>query len=159
MAGYGDILVLNAGSSSIKFAFFDSELTEKLFGIAADLGGQSFLKIGGKRRGLPLIDHRAALVAALKALTSEGVAVDEMRAAAHRVVHGGRKLTAPVRIGEDVRAEIAACSPLAPLHNPHNLAVIDTLAELVPNLPQFASFDTSFYATNPEVASTMPSPG
>ena len=146
------ILVLNAGSSSIKFAVFDADLTQRHSGLAAGIGGQSFLQIGADRTALPLIDHRAALSAVLGALTRAGVTTDTLRAAAHRVVHGGRKLTAPVRITPQVRAEIAAYSPLAPLHNPHNLAAIDTLAELAPELPQFASFDTSFHATNPDVA-------
>jgi acetate kinase len=152
MTTEGHILVLNAGSSSIKFAVFDADLTPRHTGIAAGIGGQSFLQIGADRTALPLIDHRAALSAVLGALTRAGVTTDTLRAAAHRVVHGGRKLTAPVRITPQVRAEIAACSPLAPLHNPHNLAAIDTLAELAPELPQFASFDTSFHATNPDVA-------
>ncbi|WP_137701248.1 acetate/propionate family kinase [Marimonas lutisalis] len=155
MAGPGDrefILVLNAGSSSIKFAVFDGELTEQLSGIAAEIGGASFLRIGQDEEKSPFIDHRAALRAVLQALANRGFPISRLRAAAHRVVHGGRKLTQPVRITPDVRAEISACSPLAPLHNPHNLAAIDTLAELAPDLPQFASFDTSFHSTNPEVA-------
>ena len=148
----GAILVLNAGSSSIKFALFDGALEQTLSGLAAGIGGASFLEVDGERRELPFIDHRAALSAVLKALEVRGVAVKDLRAAAHRVVHGGRKLTTPVRITDEVRAEIVACSPLAPLHNPHNLAAIDTLAELAPDLPQYASFDTSFHATNPDVA-------
>src|SRR6056297_189451 len=152
MTAGGDILVLNAGSSSIKFALFDASLTEKLSGIAAGIGDQSFLEIAGERREVPLIDHRAALSAVLKALEKRGVTIEGLRAAAHRVVHGGRKQTTPVRITPEVRNEIEACSPLAPLHNPHNLSAIDTLAELVPDLPQFVSFDTAFHATNPDVA-------
>jgi len=152
MTSASNILVLNAGSSSIKFAVFDADLAQRHAGLAAGIGGQSFLETDGTRTDVPLIDHRAALSAVLKALTRAGVTIDTLQAAGHRVVHGGRKLTAPVRITPDVRAEIAACSPLAPLHNPHNLAAIDTLAELAPNLPQFASFDTSFHATNPDVA-------
>lgn len=153
MQAPGDnILVLNAGSSSIKFAVFGPDLTEKLSGLAAEIGGASFLRIGGQETKTPFIDHRAALQAILAALETHGLPLSTLKAAAHRVVHGGRKLTQPVRITPDVRAEIAACSPLAPLHNPHNLAAIDTLAEIDPDLPQFASFDTSFHATNPEVA-------
>jgi len=152
MTAGGDILVLNAGSSSIKYALFDASLTEKLSGIAAGIGDQSFLEIAGERREVPLIDHRAALSAVLKALEKRGVTIEGLRAAAHRVVHGGRKLTTPVRITPEVRNEIEACSPLAPLHNPHNLAAIDALAGIAPDLPQFASFDTSFHATNPDVA-------
>jgi len=146
------ILVLNAGSSSIKFAVFNGGMIEKITGIAEGIGGASSLTIAGKSRDLPFIDHRSALKAVLKALKAEGVTVTDLRAAAHRVVHGGRKLTAPVRINAEVRAEIASCTPLAPLHNPHNLAAVDTLAEIAPELPQFASFDTSFHATNPDAA-------
>ena len=152
MSDTGDILVLNAGSSSIKFAVFDSELTPKCSGIAAEIGAGGFVEVDGERKRQPLIDHRAALQAVLAALKSRGVGLDQLRAAAHRVVHGGRNLSQPVRLNDDVRAEIAACSPLAPLHNPHNLAAIDTLAQIAPELAQFASFDTAFHTTNPDVA-------
>ncbi|MEZ5714160.1 MAG: acetate/propionate family kinase [Paracoccaceae bacterium] len=153
MSGPGDtILVLNAGSSSIKLAAFGPDLDERLSGLAAEIGGASSLRIGAEETGARFPDHRAALQAILAALETRGLPLTSLRAAAHRVVHGGRKLTGPVRITPQVRDEIAACSPLAPLHNPHNLAAIDTLADLAPDLPQFASFDTSFHATNPEVA-------
>lgn len=148
----GDVLVLNAGSSSIKFALFSDQLDIRLHGITAEIGGGGFIEIEGDRKSIPLVDHRAALTAVLKALKDRGVSVDALAAAGHRVVHGGKKLTAPMRVNADVMAEISACSPLAPLHNPHNLAAIQTLAELAPDLPQFASFDTSFHATNPDVA-------
>lgn len=148
----GDILVLNAGSSSIKFALFSGALEEKISGIAAEIGGAGFLEVAGERKKIPLVDHRAALKSVLSALENRGVSVKKLAAAAHRVVHGGKKLTAPMRVNADVMAEIGACSPLAPLHNPHNLAAISTLAELAPDLPQFASFDTSFHASNPDVA-------
>ena len=146
------ILVLNAGSSSIKFAVFDTALREKLSGLAGEIGGASFLRIGDAQETLPLPTHRAALETILARLETDGFPLSSFTAAAHRVVHGGLKLTAPVRLTPAIRAEIAACSPLAPLHNPHNLAAIDALAEIDPNLAQFASFDTSFHATNPEVA-------
>ncbi|MCT4556949.1 MAG: acetate/propionate family kinase [Pelagimonas sp.] len=152
MGNAGHILVFNAGSSSIKFALFDETMSETLSGMADAIGGASRLKVGDTSRDLPMIDHRAALTAILAALEQEGIHPSDLRAAAHRVVHGGRKLTAPVRLTKEARDEIAACSPLAPLHNPHNLSAIETLAEIAPDLPQFASFDTSFHATNPEVA-------
>jgi len=147
-----DILVLNAGSSSIKFVLFDAGLDPRHSGIAAEIGSGGYLEVDGTRRALPLADHRAALTAVLAALKAAGVALAHLGAAAHRVVHGGRMLSAPVRLTPETRAEIAACSPLAPLHNPHNLAAIEALAALAPDLPQFASFDTAFHATNPEVA-------
>lgn len=151
-ASKGSVLVLNAGSSSIKFALFDDDLEEQLTGLAADIGGQSYLKIAGQHQNAQLTDHSAALAAVLASLEARGVEIRSLRAAAHRVVHGGSKLTAPQRITPTVRNEIAACASLAPLHNPHNLAAIDTLSALAPDLPQFASFDTSFHASNPEVA-------
>ena len=147
-----NILVLNAGSSSIKFAVFDSDLNETISGIAEGIGGASCLKIAGKDTQTPFIDHAAALKAVLSALQTAGYGVDTFIAAAHRVVHGGLKLTKTLRVNADVRAEIASCTPLAPLHNPHNLAAIDTLNDITPELPQFVSFDTSFHASNPEVA-------
>lgn len=153
MAGSAsDLLVLNAGSSSIKFALFDADLVERHCGLAAGIGGEAFVEIDGTRHAISLANHRAALQAVLAALTEAGVDITALRAAAHRVVHGGRKLSAPVRLTPETLAEIRACSPLAPLHNPHNLAAIEALAEIAPDLPQFASFDTAFHATNPEVA-------
>lgn len=152
MTATGDILVLNAGSSSIKFAVFDGALGAKCTGLAAEIGAGGFVEINGKRESLPLIDHKAALTVILEGLKRNGIDVASLAAAAHRVVHGGRKLSQPVRLNADIRAEIDACSPLAPLHNPHNLAAMDTLGELAPDLPQFASFDTAFHSTNPDVA-------
>ncbi len=125
------LLVVNAGSSSIKVALFDG-LTEVRRGQVAEIGTEG---------------HRVALEGLLRDGFGAG-----MTAAAHRVVHGGAHLTQTVRITEQVIAGITACIPLAPLHNPGNLAGILALQALVPDLPQFASFDTAFHATNPDVA-------
>jgi len=154
MAGPGDtdlILVLNAGSSSIKFAVFDGNLNEVLSGMADGIGGPGFLKVGTGKTELDLADHDAALSAALDALRGQELPPERFTAAAHRVVHGGTTLTAPAHVTPDILNEIRACVPLAPLHNPHNIAAMETLARLVPDLPQFASFDTAFHATMPEV--------
>lgn len=127
------LLVVNAGSSSLKLAGFGPDL---------DLQAEArFERIG--TGGLP--DHRAALL--------EGVArIGTPSAAAHRIVHGGAGLTAPQRITPEVEAGIEACVPLAPLHNPANLQGIRALRDLMPSLPQYASFDTAFHATNSPVA-------
>ena len=146
------VLILNAGSSSIKFAVFDSAFEEQVQGLADGIGGASRLIVDGAETEIPFIDHKAALSAILNALADRGITAGSLTAIGHRVVHGGRNLTAPTRITPEVRAEIADCTPLAPLHNPHSLAAIDTMGELAPDLPQFASFDTSFHATNPDVA-------
>ena len=146
------ILVLNAGSSSIKFAVFSENLNEDISGIAENIGSKSRLTVADTVTITPFIDHRSALNAVLSSLSERGYSTDGYRAIAHRVVHGGRKLTTPVRIKAEVRAEISSCTPLAPLHSPNNLAAIDALSQIAPKVAQYASFDTSFHATNPKVA-------
>jgi len=132
---------------------FDRDLNSKISGIAEGIGGASRLKVNDVSQEIPFIDHKSALKNVMVTLADAAFGIDKISAAGHRVVHGGRKLTAPMRVTPEVRAEIVNCTPLAPLHNPHNLAAIDSLAEIAPDLPQFVSFDTSFHATNPEVAS------
>ncbi|MDZ7709324.1 MAG: acetate/propionate family kinase [Roseovarius sp.] len=146
------ILVLNAGSSSIRIAVFDSDLTERLSGIADGIGGPGTLRIGDEKTARNLPDHATALQSILQALETHGFPLARFRAAGHRVVHGGTELTAPARLTPEVIAATRRCVPLAPLHNPHNLAAIETLARLAPDLPQTGTFDTAFHATNPEVA-------
>ena len=146
------ILVVNAGSSSIKVAVFDDGLGERLSGIADGIGGAGRLRIGDTSAARAFADHDGALRALLSGLEQAGYPLSRLRAAAHRVVHGGTEITRPVRITPDVVAAIDRCTALAPLHNPHNLAAIETLARLAPDLAQTASFDTAFHATNPEVA-------
>jgi acetate kinase len=146
------ILVVNAGSSSIKIAVFDDGLGERLSGIADGIGGSGRLRIGDMSEAREFADHDSALRALLSGLDQAGYPLSRLRAAAHRVVHGGTEITAPVRITPEAVAAIDRCAALAPLHNPHNLAAIETLTRLAPDLPQTASFDTAFHATNPEVA-------
>ncbi len=148
----GGILVFNAVSSSIKFALFDEPLARNVSGIAHKIGGQGGLEVGGAKTPARFADHAEALRVILGALDARGVRVDGLAAAAHRVVHGGRRLKATCRLTPDVAAYIAACVPLAPLHNPHNLTLIRAVSDIAPDLPQYASFDTAFHATNPEVA-------
>ena len=146
------LLVLNAGSSSIKLAVFDGALTPLLTGLAEGIGGAGRLRLGAQDNTRSLPDHETALGALLDALSRQDLPISGFTAAAHRVVHGGAHLTAPMRVTDPVLAQIEACSPLAPLHNPHNLSAIRALQNLAPDLPQFVSFDTSFHATNPDVA-------
>lgn len=132
------LLVVNAGSSSLKVALFDGAMQVR----AAQVS-----EIG-------LNGHKAALSGLLTDGFGQG-----LTAAAHRVVHGGARLTAPCRIDAGVLAAIEDCIPLAPLHNPANLTAIRALAEIAPDLPQYASFDTAFHATNPAVALRYAVPG
>ena len=125
------LLVVNAGSSSLKLALFDG-LDLRREARVAEIG-----------QGGP--------AAALAGLLGQGFG-QGLTAAAHRVVHGGAVLTRACRIDPGVLAGIAACVTLAPLHNPANLVAIRALGDLLPDLPQYASFDTAFHATNPAVA-------
>ncbi len=157
------ILVLNAGSSSIKFLFFaerQGELSPVIRGqvealhtaprfIARDADGQVVAeKSWGEGAKL---GHDGA-VAHLAAFLQEHAAGYELRAVGHRVVHGGLQHVSPVRLDRDVLAALEKLIPLAPLHQPHNLAPIRVLFERRPQLPQVACFDTAFHATNPDVA-------
>lgn len=134
------LLVINAGSSSIKLAVFDAGLAEVARAQVSEIA------VGG---------HALALKAGLQ---QAGVALGDLAGAAHRVVHGGAGLIAPCRVDGAVLAAIEACVPLAPLHNPANLMGIRSVAQLAPELPQFASFDTGFHSTNPDVATRFAIP-
>ena len=146
------VLVVNAGSSSVKVSLFDADLTERLSGRVTEIGGAARIEVGALTGARVVPDHAAALALVFEAMDEAGVPVASLTAAAHRVVHGGAALVAPRRITPEVVAGIEDCVPLAPLHNPANLTAIRALERLVPDLPQYASFDTAFHATNPEVA-------
>ena len=154
--------VLNAGSSSLKFAVYGAAAGEPLLfkGKVEEIGTAPRLQVEGAegRSGAPTrawppggVDHAAAtrevLATALGLIGGRKVA-----AVAHRVVHGGTKYAAPVLLDAGVIAELAALSPLAPLHQPHNLAPIRAIAEAAPQIPQVACFDTAFHRSQPELA-------
>ena len=136
----------------MKLAVFDAALQLCIKGRVTEIGGASCLEMGDITVDMPVPDHASALVAALQALALAGYPIEAFGAAAHRVVHGGASLVVPCRITPGVIAEIEACVPLAPLHNLANLNAIKALVQIAPTLPQYASFDTAFHATNPEVA-------
>jgi acetate kinase len=152
------ILVVNAGSSSVKIALFDRDLNQVAKGAVTEIGATGELTLGAFRQPVRASDHDAALSLLLAVLRAEDHPPESLTASAHRVVHGGATLTAPCRLDATALAAIEACVPLAPLHNPGNLAGIRALQRLVPDLPQFASFDTAFHATNPPVATTYALP-
>jgi len=159
----GAIAVVNAGSSSIKFSLFaqrDGALelenrgqaegiyvapTFRAFDAAGKLMAEKDWGKGVKLGHDGALDHlREFLRNALAGRTLLGVG--------HRVVHGGLKYTRPVRMDREVLGALEAFVPLAPLHQPHNLAAIRLLLERAPELPQVACFDTSFHRSNPDVA-------
>ncbi|WP_373354799.1 acetate/propionate family kinase [Pseudoroseicyclus sp. CXY001] len=151
------ILVLNAGSSSLKAELFGEGLASVLALSVREIGGAGELRIGAETRPAAAPDHEAALAMVLKALAEAGHPPERLTAAGHRVVHGGARRQA-ARVTPDLVEEIRAAIPLAPLHNPANLAGIEALGRLAPGLPQTASFDTAFHASQSDVATAYALP-
>ncbi|MDR2944462.1 MAG: acetate kinase [Methanosarcinales archaeon] len=156
-----DVLVLNCGSSSLKYQLLNME-TETLLvkGLCERIGIDGQLKHdrGDKvyEAALPMPDHEAAVKIVLDALLNpeHGVikSMDEITAVGHRVVHGGEHFTDSVLITDDVERIIEECSALAPLHNPPNLTGIRACKHIMPAVPQVAVFDTAFHAGMPAKA-------
>ncbi|MEU7722614.1 acetate kinase [Streptomyces tibetensis] len=155
------VLVLNSGSSSVKYQLLDMRDSSRLaVGLVERIGEQtSRLKhtpAGGesRERGGAIADHDAALKAVAEELAKDGLGLDspELAAIGHRVVHGGKHFTEPTVVDDAVLAEIERLIPVAPLHNPANLTGIRTAQALRPDLPQVAVFDTAFHTTMPESA-------
>ncbi|MEZ5755679.1 MAG: acetate kinase [Paracoccaceae bacterium] len=146
------VLVVNAGSSSLKVAVFDDGLREVLAGRVTEIGGAARVEVGPLVGARVVGTHAVAMALVFEGMEEAGVSVGSLKAAAHRVVHGGAALVVSCRVTEAVMAEVETCVPLAPLHNPANLTGMRAVAALVPGLPQFASFDTAFHASVPEVA-------
>jgi acetate kinase len=157
------IAVLNAGSSSIKFSLFVTRSAELELEMHGQVEGVYTTPhfIAKRRDGATAAEkswaegsklgHDGALDYLVAFLRSE-LAHDHLIGVGHRVVHGGTDFTGPVRVDVGVAAKIEKLVPLAPLHQPHNLAPIRRLLDRVPDLPQVACFDTSFHSTNPDVA-------
>ena len=149
-------LTLNAGSSSLKFAAFNAGAKPVLRGQISPLGDGARLKAGDTDDAWPHgieADGLHELLAWIDAHDGAG----PVAAVGHRVVHGGER-AAPVLIDDGVIAELEALVPLAPLHQPHNLAAIRSVADARPGLPQVACFDTSFHATMAPLAKALPLP-
>lgn len=150
-------LVLNSGSSSLKFALLNPASGEvRLSGLAERLGAEEAtirLERGGEKvtRSLGGGSYAEALGEVLRELDALGMR-QEVRAVGHRVVHGGERFSAPVRLTPEVLDAVRACVPLAPLHNPANIVGIEAAQQAFPELPHVAVFDTAFHQTMPEVA-------
>ncbi|BBJ40899.1 acetate kinase [Streptomyces antimycoticus] len=137
------VLVLNSGSSSVKYQLLDmADGSRPASGIVERIGEG------------PVADHAAALKQVADELAAQGLGLDspELAAVGHRVVHGGTRFTEPTLITDEVVEEIAKLIPLAPLHNPANVTGIKVARALRPDLPQVAVFDTAFHSTIPEAA-------
>ena len=164
-----NILVINAGSSSLKYQLLNPETQEVLAkGLCERIGidGKFTYKPTGKEAvkeaDVAMPTHSEAIQAVLNALVdpANGVitSMDEIGAVGHRVVHGGEKFASSVLITDEVMAAIEECNPLAPLHNPANIIGIKACQALMPNTPMVAVFDTAFHQTMPPVAYTYALP-
>ncbi|SFR79061.1 acetate/propionate family kinase [[Clostridium] aminophilum] len=159
-----NILVINCGSSSLKYQLINSDSEEVLAkGLCERIGIDGVLTYqpaGGEKEKseIAMPTHNEAISAVLAALTGEKTGVvkslAEINAVGHRVVHGGEKFTASCLIDDAAMKAIEECNDLAPLHNPANLIGIRTCQKLMPGVPNVAVFDTAFHQTMPEVAYT-----
>lgn len=164
---HGCIAVLNAGSSSIKFALYGTIPSESVLfrGQVQQIGVSPHLRVANAHgetiveKSWPAegFDHRAATREILKT-GAELIHGTPVVAIGHRVVHGGTKYAAPIRIDAEVIASLATFIPLAPLHEPHNLAPIQAIAEAAPHIPQVACFDTAFHRSQPYLAQAFALP-
>ena len=164
-----NVLVINAGSSSLKYQLLNPETEQVLAkGLCERIGidGKFTYKPEGKKvvkgADVAMPTHSEAIKAVLDALVDaeNGVigSMAEIDAVGHRVVHGGEKFSKSVLITDEVMAGIEECNDLAPLHNPANIIGIKACQELMPNTPMVAVFDTAFHQTMPEVAYTYAIP-
>ena len=156
------VLVINCGSSSLKYQLIDSETEVALaVGLCERIGIDGRLHHtpnGGEKvvieQAMP--DHEVAIRMVLDALTNENYGViknlDEIDAIGHRLVHGGEKFTKSVIIDDEVIAGVEECSPLAPLHNPANLIGVRACQAIMPGVPNIGVFDTAFHQTMEPVA-------
>ncbi len=156
------ILVINAGSSSLKYQLIDVQSNTLLAkGLCERIGIDGRFKASAEGKAdivadIPMKNHDEAITCVVNALTDSqnGVigSMDEISAVGHRVVHGGENFSGSVLIDDKVIAGIEACVEVSPLHNPHNLTGIKACAQIMQGVPQVAVFDTSFHQTMPKTA-------
>ena len=158
-----NILVINCGSSSLKFQMINSETEQCIAkGLCERIGIEgsmiTYAPAGGEKEKTvtPMPDHTEAIRLVLEALTNKKTRVvkslDEIGAVGHRIVHGGEKFAESTIITDEVMAAIEECNDLAPLHNPANLIGINACKKLMPGTPMVGVFDTAFHQTMPEEA-------
>lgn len=157
-----NVLVINCGSSSLKFQLINSDSEEVLAkGLCERIGidgSLTYQPAGGDKvktaKDMPT--HTEAIQYVIDALTDAQTGVvkslDEIGAVGHRMVHGGEKFASSVVITDDVKKAVEECNDLAPLHNPANLIGVDACEKLMPNTPMVGVFDTAFHQTMPEKA-------
>ena len=160
---YMNVLVINCGSSSLKYQLISSDTEEVLAKglcerIGIDGSAITHAPAGGEKvtEEFPMPDHTEAVRLVIEKLTDEKVGVikslDEIDAVGHRIVHGGEKFASSVVITDEVQKAIEDCNDLAPLHNPANLIGVNSCKAIMPNVPMVAVFDTAFHQTMPKKA-------
>ncbi|WP_327634616.1 acetate kinase [Kribbella sp. NBC_00482] len=162
----GHVLVINAGSSSLKYSLVDAKTGEAAAtGLVEQIGEEQSHHLHHGPAGdfdddQAVADHEAALEAAVRAFETHGPALGEVDivAVGHRVVHGGDRFAAPALVDDELIAAVTDLVPLAPLHNPANLEGIEVARRLLPDLPHVAVFDTAFHQTLPPYAYTYAVP-
>lgn len=158
-----NILVINAGSSSLKFKLFDAEFAELGSGNVERIGLRgSFISFKFENKenkfNITVKDHKDAMNAVVRALAENGVDFNSIKKVGHRVVHGGEKFIQPTKIKGSVLKELKEFNKLAPLHNPNNIAGIEACLRILPKAENWAVFDTAFHSTIPEYAYLYPLP-
>ncbi|AEF38986.1 acetate kinase [Hoyosella subflava] len=156
------VLVINSGSSSIKYQLVEPEAGDVLASGLVERIGEAEGRIthsdrvGESESTEPIADHRAGLQLAFDMFSRDGAALAEfgVSAVGHRVVHGGKVFSKPTLVTDDVITEVDKLSSLAPLHNPPNLLGIEVARALLPDVPHVAVFDTAFFRTLPRAANT-----
>ncbi|MEG0296050.1 MAG: acetate kinase [Clostridium sp.] len=157
------VLVINCGSSSLKYQLIDMQTEQELAqGLVERIGIEGSVltqKVEGRDKYIiktEMNDHKDAIKLVLEALVDKNNGVissmDEITAVGHRIVHGGEKYSKSVVITEEVMKSIKECAKLAPLHNPANVIGIEACKQLMPTVPMVAVFDTAFHQTMPEEA-------
>ena len=164
-----NILVINCGSSSLKYQLIDMDNEKVLAKGLAERIGIEGSRIKHRTTGKdevviekPMSNHKVVLKLVLNALVDPSYgaikSMDEIGAVGHRVVHGGEKFAASVKIDAEVMEALNACADLAPLHNPPNIMGIEACKELMPNTPMVGVFDTAFHQTMPKENFIYPLP-
>jgi acetate kinase len=155
------LLVLNAGSSSIKFALYGLPVSGRPSheGQIAGIGREPRFSVDGRPQSVSgsIADHAAAIAVLLDWLDNQTHA-GKLAGVGHRVVHGGTQFIHPIRLDAQAIEALGILNPLAPHHQPHSVAAIRATAARLPKLPQIACFDTAFHATIPEEARRLPLP-
>jgi acetate kinase len=153
-------LVLNAGSSSLKFAVYGAGLDFILKGQVSGIGSKPRLEVDGHapRDEPDVTTPSEGLLVALEWLSDHGHEPESFNGIGHRIVHGGTHYVTPVIVNDAVQHDLEALRALAPLHLPFGLGVLREMRRVAPQVPSIACFDTAFHATQPELATRLPIP-